>query len=88
MTATGRETEWQRRIRRDRERAWLKGARGNRCEVCGVAPKSRELHVDHDHHTGLSRGLLCHKHNRVMWIGATPRELRAMADYLERTTPP
>ncbi len=32
---------------------------GGRCYVCGEVPRSQRLAVDHDHVTGLVRGLLC-----------------------------
>ncbi len=38
---------------------------GGRCAICGVLPRLRpdgaeiHLHVDHDHYTGATRGLLC-----------------------------
>ena len=31
------------------------------CEICGV--EGKDLHLDHDHQTGLFRGWLCHKCN-------------------------
>lgn len=79
-----RETDHARRTRRDAERAELVKVRGNVCWICGRPPKTRALHVDHDHHTGLNRGLLCFRHNRFMLMaGITAAELRAAADYLE-----
>lgn len=54
------------------------------CAVCPATPGTRRLHIDHDHRTGRVRGLLCHSHNRRLWAGATPAELRKLADYLER----
>ena len=54
--------------------------------VCG-ATKARNnaeaLHVDHDHNTGLIRGLLCHKCNRAIGLVDDPENLRALADYIE-----
>ena len=61
----------------------LLAAQGGGCAICGNAPKTRRLHVDHDHKTGKVRGLLCHVHNRRLWRGATAAELRRMAAYLD-----
>ena len=41
------------------------------------------LHVDHDHNTGLIRGLLCHRCNRAIGLVDDPASLRALADYIE-----
>lgn len=64
---------------------WM--SQGGHCGIdgCDRKPKTRRFSVDHDHKTGRVRGILCHVHNRRLWAGATPVELRAMADYLERT---
>ena len=40
------------------------------CWICGAAPKTRRLHIDHDHRTDQIRGLLCHSCNRRLWVGA------------------
>ena len=55
------------------------------CAICGGRDKSMRLAVDHDHTTGLIRGLLCMRCNRAYGLfhdGSAPR-LRAAADYLE-----
>lgn len=36
------------------------------CAICGRVPTGRALHVDHDHKTGLVRGLLCHSCNHAI----------------------
>lgn len=47
-----------------------------------------KLAVDHDHQTGVVRGLLCWNCNVTIGkMGDDPKLLRAAADYLERTAP-
>ena len=58
-----------------------------RCAICRLSPTTDEkaLAVDHDHVTGVVRGLLCERCN--LSIGKfhdSPALLRAAADYLER----
>jgi hypothetical protein len=57
---------------------------GELCAICGAAPKTRRLHIDHDHRTGQVRGLLCYRCNRFLHSWMSTRWLRAAADYLER----
>jgi hypothetical protein len=63
----------------------LFAAQGGRCAICGGTRRDR-LDVDHDHKTGLIRGLLCRNDNRRLLTAArdSPVALRAAADYLER----
>lgn len=72
----------------------LLAVQGGGCAITGCTrrPKTRRFSVDHDHKwkpaevtADKVRGLLCHWHNRRLWVGATAADLRAMADYLERT---
>lgn len=59
---------------------------GEFCAICGCGrPARRRLDRDHDHRTGAPRGLLCHRHNRLLAKDWTPELLRAAADYLERS---
>lgn len=43
---------------------------GGHCAICPNEPKTRRLHVDHDHRTGEVRGLLCYRCNRALptWV--------------------
>lgn len=43
-----------------------------RCFICGKVSK-RRLHTDHDHKTGLCRGLLCPQCNRALGKAQDPR---------------
>jgi hypothetical protein len=76
-----RETEWQRRVRRERERAEHVAEHGPACQLCGNVPR-RGLDQDHDHKTGLTRGWLCHRCNRALQTWVTPEWLILAAIYL------
>jgi hypothetical protein len=82
MSAT-KETEWERRTRRARERAEHVEAHGPACQICGNVPK-RGLDQDHDHRTGKTRGWLCHRCNRALPTWVTPLWLVKAALYLLR----
>jgi hypothetical protein len=60
-------------------------SRGGACAICGQpCPTGRSLAVDHDHATGVYRGLLCAHHNTGIGLFAdSPELLRKAADYLE-----
>lgn len=58
---------------------------------CALCPATREtnrghwLYVDHDHVTGVVRGLLCRRCNSTLgYMDEEPARLRRAADYLER----
>ena len=60
-------------------------AQGGVCAIC-LEPRREKLSVDHDHKTGLVRGLICRRDNNYLLAkGARdrPEVLRAAADYLE-----
>lgn len=58
------------------------------CAICGRPPRADiSLHVDHDHGTGLVRGLLCFPCNNALGLmGDDPARLARAIDYL--TTAP
>ena len=59
-------------------------AQGGVCAVCGEPPKGLRLSVDHDHQTGIVRGLLCWFDNqKVIGRHRDGSRLRAAADYLD-----
>jgi hypothetical protein len=59
-------------------------AQGGVCAICGRETRYK-MDTDHDHKTGLVRGLVCRLHNRRLLpaAGDSPEILRAAADYLE-----
>jgi hypothetical protein len=63
--------------------AALVAQRGEVCAICGAPPKTRKLHLDHDHKTGRVRGLLCYRCNRFLHSWMTPAWLRAAAAYVD-----
>ncbi len=58
-------------------------AQGGHCALCPTKPKSRRLHVDHDHATGKVRGLLCYRCNRALPASLDADWHRDAADYLD-----
>ena len=58
---------------------------GRACAICGGDNRSKALCVDHDHRSGIVRGLLCHRCNTVIGFArdSAPR-LRAAAAYIRR----
>ena len=67
---------------RYRARADLLPKQGSRCALCG----SRDyLEVDHDHETGLVRGMLCGHCNKVLGAWQNRRfTIKALRDYLSQ----
>lgn len=60
---------------------------GEHCGICGAARKvdGKRLHRDHDHRTGVPRGLLCFRCNGALRTYMTVEWLRAATAYLERS---
>ena len=62
-------------------------SQGGRCAICRTDTPGGKggWHVDHDHVTGVIRGLLCHRCNLMLGNAADdPARLRAAVAYLER----
>lgn len=57
-------------------------AQNGGCAICGAAPKTRRLHVDHDHATRAVRGLLCFRCNRALPTYASKEWLAAASLYV------
>lgn len=55
---------------------------GEVCWICGTPPKSRRLHIDHDHKTGKVRGLLCFRCNNALPSWVTQKWLTSAKIYL------
>lgn len=60
-------------------------AQGGVCAICGKPPKTRRLGVDHDHKTGVVRGLLCYfcNHRLLGGVKDDVEKLRAAVKYLD-----
>lgn len=67
------------------EELWLRC--GGRCEICGTADFGRQTpHLDHDHSTGLVRGILCARCNTGLGLlGDSETTLQKAQEYLRRT---
>jgi hypothetical protein len=61
---------------------------GDNCGVCGGPPSesNRRLDRDHDHRTGLPRGLAHVRCNRELLRNSTLEEARLVVAYLERVS--
>jgi hypothetical protein len=62
---------------------------GGVCAICDHPPKNKRLAVDHDHKTGLIRGLLCHYCNRTLGgMGSdADNKIHRMIYYLKHNAP-
>lgn len=60
---------------------------GGGCKICGTTDpggRSDKFHIDHDHATGLVRGLLCAGCNLAIGhLREDPHTARLLAEYLE-----
>ncbi len=63
-------------------------AQAGRCAICRNQPKTRALHVDHDHKSGKIRGLLCMNCNRRLLSAAYDSPFRLFNAGLYLLNPP
>ena len=69
-------------LTKDDYQQMLENQRG-RCAICGKEPIRRKLAVDHDHETGLIRGLLCFRCNFGLgWFQDDISRLRRAVSHL------
>lgn len=67
----------------DEEFAIMQQSQGGRCLICHAKPKV--LVIDHDHVSGVVRGLLCHRCNVALgWMNDDATNLARAAKYLRR----
>lgn len=58
-----------------------------RCAICKRWPRSRRLNVDHEHSTGIVRGLLCWDCNKTLaWYKDEAEAFIRAANYLQNGT--
>lgn len=63
----------------------LSNAQGGVCAICERHCEVRRLAIDHSHHTGKVRGLLCHKCNTALGLFKDDSEIiQAALNYLEK----
>lgn len=60
----------------------LLASQDGHCALCPTKPKTRRLHVDHNHRTGMVRGLLCYRCNRQLGYYVTSEWLYAAYLYV------
>jgi hypothetical protein len=66
------------------EYGWLLDTQGGGCYGCGRSGVTRNLHVDHDHKTGVVRGILCISCNSALQKLKDDASIaRNLARYLE-----
>jgi len=60
-------------------------AQGGMCAICWAPPGKKGLYVDHDHSSGLNRGLLCNHCNLMLGHAKdSPARLMAAITYLQK----
>jgi hypothetical protein len=65
-------------------------SQGGKCAICGMVPTcgrvAGKLHVDHDHSSGKTRGLICMKCNTALGgFGDNLEGVMKVVEYLRRS---
>jgi len=69
----------------EREYYLILKKQGGVCAICLRPPRKLRLAAEHDHKTGVLRGLVCMRSNKgLALMGDDPHNLRRAAAYLER----
>ena len=70
------------------EYRYVLAQQGGGCYVCGRPPKTRALHVDHNHKTGVVRAIVCWACNSAIRnVRDDPAYARKLAELLEEPHP-
>lgn len=69
----GKLTEWKSYLKRNYKISLetyfeILKIQGGGCAICGIKPKDRRLHIDHNHKTDTIRGILCGKCNQAIGL--------------------
>ena len=75
--------DFSKMVRKQRGRCAICKTHHLECPKAGCRKDTIPLYVDHDHNTGKTRGLLCHRCNARLDRFATPEILRQSARYLQ-----
>lgn len=60
-------------------------SQGGGCAICHVVPNGRQHHIDHDHESGIIRGLLCGPCNMALGLFKDDHtRLEAAINYLQQ----
>ncbi len=72
------------RLDKDEYDRWLEMLRAGPCAICG---REDDLCIDHDHDTGIIRGILCRNCNRALGlIGDNLANVEKAVEYLKKET--
>ena len=71
------------KFRRDKLYNYILCFQDNSCAICGKPPKKKRLAMDHDHKTGMIRGLACWRCNNFLIGQHTVETAKKVYEYLK-----